>query len=327
MVFLFKNKSIGSIIFLVLLCGAVHVHLFLHPIANKIVEDSGLVSFILKQYSVNPLYPVVAPYLYLVIILIQAIRLNMLMNDLKMYNLNGITAGLSYILLTAILPQWASLSAAIIGNSFVIWVFIFLSKLYNSPKPKSALFNVGLLVGCSFLCYHPTIILIAVALFALAVVRPFVLSEWFVLLLGILSPIYLFVSFLFLGDRMNLFYETLPHFKLNMPISNTDVWLWVKVGAILAMLLIGLQYWSTQNSRMVIQIRKNWSVMVVMLMIMLPIPFVFRNSGLDSAILWIVPLSSFIGNAYLYPKKAWLPNLIFFVSLALIAHTNWELCR
>ena len=303
MVFLFKDKSIGSVIFLVILCGLVHIHLFLHPVIGVINEDNGLVSFVLRHYSLNILYPRIAPYLYLLIILLQAIRLNWLLNELKMYNISGFTAGLAYILLTAIIPQWTSLSAALIGNSFVIWVFIFLIKLYGSPKPKETLFNTGLLVGFSFLCYHPTIILIPVALFALAVVRPFVLSEWFVLLLGILAPIYIFVSFLFLDDKMFLFFKTLPHFQLKMPINNTDVWLWVKVGAILAML------------------------MIVMLLVMLPIPFVFKNCGLDSAILWIVPLSSFIGNAYLYPKKAWLPNIIFFVSIILVVHTNWVLCK
>ncbi len=327
MVFLFKDKSIGSVIFLVLLCVLVHIHFFLHPMVGAVTEENGLVSFILRRYATNILYPRIAPYLYLLIILLQAIRLNWLLNELKMFNISGFTAGLAYILLPAILPQWASLSAAVIGNSFVIWVFIFLSKLYGSPKPKETLFNTGLLVGVSFLCYHPTIILIPVALFALAVVRPFVLSEWFVLLLGILAPVYIFVSFLFLDDKMFLFYKTLPVFQLKMPFNKTDVWLWVKVGAILGMLLIGLQYWSLQNSRMIIQIRKNWGVMMVMLLIMLPIPFVFKNCGLDSAILWIVPLSSFIGNAYLYPKKALLPNIIFFISAGLVVHTNWVLCK
>ena len=327
MVSLFKGNSIGSVIFLVILCGAVHIHLFLHPFFPPITEDSGLISLALRYYSTNVLYARLAPYVYLLLILVQSIRLNVLLNNLRMYNTNAFTTALSYLLLSAILPQFATLSVAIIANSFVIWIFIFLSRLYNSPQPKTTLFSTGLLVGSAFLCYHPTIIFIAVVLFALAVVRPFVLSEWFVLLMGILMPIYLFASFLFLNDKTNLFFEALPHFQLNMPINHTDIWLWVKIAAILLMLLIGLQYWSTQNGRMVIQIRKNWGVMLVMLLIMLPLPFVFKNSGLDSSILWIVPLSAFIGNAYIYPKKALLPNLIFFVSLALVIHTNWVLCR
>ncbi len=244
-----------------------------------------------------------------------------------MYNSSTFTVAMSYVLLSGILPQWAFLSVAVVANSFVIWIFIYLSRLYNSPQPKTTLFNTGLLVGCAFLCYHPTIILIAVALFALAVVRPFLLSEWFVLLLGMLMPVYLFVSFLFLTDRMFLFYGMIPRLKFNMPFNHTDVWVWVKMIGIFLMLLIGLQYWNTQSGRMVIQIRKNWGVMVVMILITLPIPYVFKNGGLDSAILCIVPLAAFLGNAYSYPKKALLPNILFLFSVVLIMHTNWLMCK
>ena len=327
MVFLFKGKSIGTIFFLVALCCAVHAHLFIHHSVTIQSEDSGVISYSLQHFFPQIYYPAIAPFAYLAIILIQAIRLNVLLNDLRMYNSSGFTAALSYILLTAIVPQWSSLTPAIIANSFVIWIFIYLSKLYNAQNPKSTLYNTGLLVGCSFLCYHPTIILIAVVLFALAVVRPFILSEWFVLLMGILTPVYLYVSFLFLDNRMYVFYATLPHFELNMPIRNTDIWLWIKMGAILSMLVLGIQYWSLQNNRMVIQIRKNWSAMFVMVVIMLPIPFVFKNGGLESATLCIIPLAAFIGNTYLYPKKWLLPNLLFLFSIVLIVHSNWTLSK
>ena len=126
---------------------------------------------------------------------------------------------------------------------------------------------------------------------------------------------------------MPVFFEMLPHIKLNLPINHTDIWLLAKIVSVLLMLAIGLQYWSTQNNRMVIQIRKNWGVMVVMVITILPIPFIFKNSGLDSAILAIVPLSSFIGNAYLYPKKALLPNLLLLLSIVLVVHTNWLLSK
>lgn len=327
MVFIFKNNSIGSIIFLILLCFAVHAHLFMHPIVPITTEYSGLISLLFRHYSHNPLYSIAAPFVYLAFILIQSIRLNVLLNDLRMYNSSTFTVAMSYVLLSAILPQWAFLSVAVVANSLVIWIFIYLSKLYNSPQPKTTLFNTGLLVGLAFLSYHPTIILVAVALFALAVVRPFVLSEWFVLLLGILMPVYLILSFLFLTDRMYLSLELIPRLRFNMPFNHTDIWLWVKLIGILLMLLIGLQYWSTQSGRMVIQIRKNWGVLVVMILLTLPIPFVFKNGGLDSAILWMVPLSAFLGNAYSYPKKALLPNILFFFSVILIIHTNWLMCR
>ncbi|MFP5039442.1 hypothetical protein [Parasediminibacterium sp. JCM 36343] len=322
MVFLFKDKSIGSIFFLVALCCAVHAHLFIHPPVIAITEDSGIISYTLEHYFTNA-FPSLATCLYIAIVLIQAIRLNLLLNDLRMYSTAGFTTALTYVLLTAILPQWSYISPALIANSFVIWIFIFLSRLYNNPNPRSLLFNTGLVVGISFLCYHPTAILIAVVLFALAVVRPFILSEWFVLLLGILMPIYVFLSLLFLNDNMPIFVTMLPHLSLHLPVGHTDVWVWVKLMTMVLMLFVGLQYWSVQNNRMVIQIRKNWSAMLVMLVIILPIPFIFKGVGLDSAILCLVPLASFIGNAYLYPKKMLLPNIMFWLCIVLVIHTNW----
>lgn len=326
MLSIFKDKSIVTFFFLVLLAFAVHAHLFLHPQTIATTDSNGLFSFFVNRFFIN-IIPSIAAFIYVAIVLLQSIRLNLLLNDLRMYNNSGFTASLSYILLTGILPQWSALTTGLIANSFVIWIFILLSKLYNSATPKSTLFNIGLLVGISFLCYHPTIILIAIALFALAVVRPFILSEWFVLLMGLITPIYFFISFLYLYDKMYIFYSTLPHFAFNMPIKNTDIWLWIKMSSILLTILIGFQIYLNQNNRMIIQIRKNWGIMVVMLLIMLPIPFIFKNGGLDFAILCLVPLSAFIGNVYLYPKKSILPNCIFLVSVVLIIHSNWLLIK
>jgi len=324
---LFKNKSILTVVLLILLGFGLHTHLFVHQTVQKLAQDSGILSFVFNDFVLDKLYISISPYLFVVIILSQSILLNEVLDDLKMYTKNGFTTALSYIILSAIIPQWSFISPALLANFFIIWIFVLLSKLYNIQNPKATLFNIGLVAGGAFLCYYPTVILTIVAFFALAVVRPFRLAEWFVLLFGILMPIYLFMSILFLTDNMQVIYSTVPKFKLSVPLSHHDIWLYIKIMAIILMLLIGLQYWSTQNNRMIIQIRKYWGIMIVVLILMLPIPFVVKSGGFSSAILCIVPLSAFIGNAYLYPKKAFLPNLLLLISLVLIIHTNWFLIK
>ncbi len=304
----------------------VHAHLFIIGTTINVQEETGLIAELVKR-NPYPLPTVFVSFLYIIIILLQSLRLNVLLNDLKMYNDAGFTTALAYVLLTALIPQWSNFSTAIIANTFVIWVYIFLSKLYNNPKPKAALFNTGLAVGISFLCYYPTFILIAVAFFALAVVRPFRLSEWIILLLGIIMPIYVFVSIVYLNDKLFVLVHLLPKIQLHMPVGHSDIWLTSKLIFVVIMLVIGLNFWNIQNGRMIIQLRKNWAAMIVLLFITLPIPFIFSKSGMESAVLCLVPLASFIGNAFLYPKKQLLPNLLFFVCLALIVHTNWWLIR
>lgn len=326
MVFLFKDKSIGSVFSLIVLALITHVHLFFTPINIVQNEQTGFFSFWLQQYEplLNSTFLAIV---YIAVLLVQAIRLNLILNELRMYNISGFTTAMSYILLSSFFIEFASLSAAFLANFFIIIIFKQLSKLYNDTKPKTTLFNTGLTVGIAMLCYHPTSMLILVVLFAVALIRPFNITEWLVLLMGVIMPIYLTASFLFLNDKLALITKVLPNISINLPAQKVPISFWIGISLIAFQLIMGFNAWSIQNRRMVIQIRKNWGVMVVMVIMMLPIPFIFTKAGITSAILYIIPLSAFIGNAYAYPRKILLPNILFFASIILVLYNNWLLIK
>ena len=322
MVFLFRSKSIINIFFLALLSIFVHFHFFIHtPLVVTNIND-GVFSFLIKKYLTGlPQAPLFI--LYHLIILIQAIRLNMVMNDFRMYQNSNYTSAMGYVLLSGLLTQWCSISSALIANFLLIWLFIKLCRLYNNPSPKTLLFNTGLIVGLAVVCYHPTAILILVVLFALAVVRPFNFSEWVVLLMGILIPYYFLASWLFLNDQIATFSIYLPFLQWNLPLSKWSPSLVVSLSVLVIVLLAGLYYWQVANSRMVIQIRKNWGVMMVMLFILIPIPFIFEKAGIESAFMSLVPLGAFAGNVFSFPKRLLFPNFLFWLSVLVIVYNNW----
>ncbi len=322
MVFLFRDKSIINVFFLVILSIGVHLHFFMNAPLVITNTNDGVFSMILKNYfSALPQTPLFV--LYHVLILVQAIRLNMVLSDLRMFQSTNYTTAMAYVLLSGMLPQWCNISPALIANFLLIWLFIKLSRLYNHPSPKNLLFNTGLIVGMSVVCYHPTAILILVVLFALAVVRPFKLPEWLILLMGILVPYYFLASWLFLTDNLKTFSTYLPYLQLNIPLTQWSIPLVVSLSVLLIVLLAGLYYWQISNKRMVIQIRKNWGVMMVMLLILLPIPFIFLHAGIESALMSLVPLAAFAGNTFSYPRRLVLPNILFWLSVLVIIYNNW----
>jgi hypothetical protein len=321
-IFLFRDKSIINIFFLVILSIGVHLHFFVSTPLVVYNDNDGVFSLFLKN-SVSGLSSTVLFIIYQAIILIQAIRLNLVLSDLRMFQGSHYTTAMAYVLLSGMLPQWCSISPALIANFLLIWLFIKLSRLYNHPSPKTLLFNIGSIVGIAMVCYHPTAILILVVLFALAVVRPFNLAEWFILLIGILLPYYFLAAALFFQDELVTFKSYLPYLQWNLPPARWDVPLIVSLSVLLIMLLSGLYCWQVSNKRMVIQIRKNWGVMIVMLLILLPIPFIFLNAGIESAFMSLVPLGAFAGNAFSYPKKLALPNILFWLALGVVIYYNW----
>lgn len=288
--------------------------------------DDGFLSVLLVKY-IQPLPETALFLLYNAFVILQAIRLNLVLNEFKMFQQSAFTTAMAYILLSACLPQWCAITPALVANSFLVWIFIKLSKLYNNPSPKTLLFNTGLIVGITVMSYHPTAILVLVVLFTLAVVRPFRLAEWLILLIGILTPYYLLVSGLFLTDHMSFLLSYTPELQINLPVHYMDLWLYINSGVLLLSLIIGFNQWFPANNRMVIQVRKNWGAMLVMLLILLPVPFIFKKAGLESIFLITVPLAAFISNAYLNPKRLWLPNLLFWLTIAIIIHNNWVLIK
>lgn len=322
MVFLFRDKSVINIFFLVILSITVHLHFFVG--APLVIYNSrdGVLSILLHNY-VSGQPQTVLFLIYHMVVLVQAIRLNMVLNDLRMFQQNNYTTAMAYVLLSGILTQWCSISAALAANFLLIWIFTKLSRLYNHPSPKTLLFNTGLIVGLSVVCYHPTAILILAVLFALAVVRPFSLAEWLVLLMGVLVPYYFLFSWLFLKDQSPAFSSFLPSLRWNLPVPQWTAPLLVSLSVLVVILLAGLYYWQLSNKRMIIQIRKNWGVMAVMLFILLPIPFIFFHAGLESALMMLVPLAAFAGNVFSYPRRLLLPNILFWLAMAVIAYNNW----
>lgn len=322
MVFLFRDKSIINIFFLVILSIGVHLHFFVHAPLVYFNGNDGVFSTLLQQY-VAGLPDTVLFVMYHMVVLVQAIRLNMVLNDHRMFQQNSYTTAMAYIMLSGILTQWCSLSSALMANFLLMWLFIKLSRLYNHPSPKTLLFNTGLIVGLTVVCYHPTAILILVVMFALAVVRPFHLAEWLVLLMGILLPYYFLFSWLFVTDRTSQFSSFLPSLQLTLPLPHWSAPLIVSLSVLFIIMMAGLYYWQLSSSRIVIQIRKNWGVMAVMLFILLPIPFLFLHAGIESGWLALVPLGSFAGIAFAYPRRLLFPNILFWLAAAIIIYNNW----
>jgi len=171
-VFLFRDRSDINLLFLVLLSVALHFHIWMHPpmvIAN---ESDGVLAYILVHY-IKSLHPIVLTILFQIIILSQAIRLNVLMSKLKMFQQVSYLPGFTYIILTALFPFWDVISSGLVANSLVIWILVKLLRLYDQNQPKSLEFNIGLILGCSILLYEPIAILIPVVLFAMTIIPSF----------------------------------------------------------------------------------------------------------------------------------------------------------
>ena len=324
MVALFKDRSPATIIWLLILSIIVHSHFFVVSPAIHVTDSDGVLASFLDRY-VALLAPGLVLFIYHGLIILQSLRLNHLFTDHRMYSKANYLPAMVYILLTGIFTEWSNLTPALLVNTIVIWFFAKTIQLYNSSNPKTLLFNIGLLTGVSIILYHPSALLIPVAFFALMILRPFVITEWFVLTMGIIFPFYILASYLYLTDKLHSFKDYIPIWQINFPQIQNKIVFVVTLGVIVIVLLTGLFYWQQENRKLLIQIRKNWVVLLAMFFVLLALPFVNKNVGIESMILCIVPASPLMAKGFLAPKRNTIPALMFWALLSLAILKNWQI--
>ena len=321
MVFLFRDRSDINLLFLVLLSVALHFHIWMHPPMVVANEADGLLAFILVHY-IKPLHPILLMILFQGIILSQAIRLNVLMSKLKMFQHVSYLPGFTYIILTALFPFWDVISSGLVANSLVIWILVKLLRLYDQNQPKSLEFNIGLILGCSILLYEPIAILIPVVLFALTIIRPFKLTEWLVLLMGVTLPFYFIFTFVILTGSFSNFTRFIPRLDWKNPFVQPDLSVILALLIISIQLFVGLYYWNEQKTRFIIQVRKYWGVLLLVLILTLFQPIIFSAQALYASAIVLTPLACFISFGYSVPKSLLIPNVLFWSSIAVIVYNH-----
>jgi hypothetical protein len=255
MVFLFRDRSDINVLFLVLLSVAVHFHFYWEaPIVIANPTD-GLLAYLLFHY-IKPLPPLALIVLFHLIVIVQALRLNILVSRFKMFQQVSYLPAFTFVILTALFPFWDAISSGLIANAFIIWILVKLNRLYDQSQPKTLEFNIGMIVGFSILLYEPIAILIPVVIFALAIIRPFKLTEWLVLIMGIILPFYFIFTYVFLTDSAQEFTAFLPKLDWENPFAALYYKSIIALSFMGIQLLIGLYFWQDQQNRFIIQVRK-----------------------------------------------------------------------
>lgn len=319
MVALFKQKSPANIIILLIFGLLIKMPLFLHPEAIKIgPKDEKLYRNIVSLLGESPAGSgFAASILCFLLLYIQALMINYLINEQRMTLRQTYLPAMSFLLITSLFPEWNFLSSPLMASFFIILSFILLFRLYNVEVASGSIFNIGLLLGIASFIYFPSVAYALCIFLGLMILRPFRINELVLLVLGILTPYYFLGVYLYLVDRLTP-QNILPNTVFSIhPIPAT---LWVAIAVVLTGIpfLAGGYFIQAQLRKMLIQVRKNWSILLLYLLISLVIPL---GGGSDSLQHWVIaaaPFAAFHACAYLYPKRSIVPAILFYASVAFI---------
>ncbi len=280
------------------------------PVVQK--TDGFLYKMIIENLKIEPLIFSVITY---VLLFTQAITFNKLINDQKLMQRANYLPAMSYLLITSIFKEWNLLSAPLLVNTLLIWVWAKMSELYSNKNPKTSLYNIGMIIGVSTFFYFPSLAFALLMIFALIVTRPFVLAEWIIAFLGILTPYYFLFAYLFLSNKLNGY--RIPEFQLSVPGFYQNYWELAAIILVGISFFTGLYFVQLNFRKQLVQIRKSWSLILLYSIVAVFVPFINATHTFEYWILAALPVSAYIGCAFLYPVKRWVPVTLHWLIAAL----------
>lgn len=320
MIAVFKQKSPGNVAVLFIFGLLLKLPLFIHPkpvYASEI--DGRLYHWLISLLPANTaLYSVIA----FALLYTQALMINYLVNEYRMISKATFLPAMAYILLTSLLPEWNYLSSPMLANSFIVWMFIYLFRLYNSDKAKAQVFNIGLIAGITSYIYFPSASFILCILLGVMILKPFRFNEILLFILGVLTPYYFHAAWLFLFSELN-FASFIPHVSFAVPEIDNSIWVAGSILLLTIPFLIGGYFVQVHLRKMLIQVRKNWSILLLYLLLAFFVPFINSDHSLHTWILVTAPFAAFHACAYFYPSKRVVPLVLFFITIGYVLYQQY----
>jgi hypothetical protein len=324
---IFRQKNASNTFLLFIYGLLLKLPIFLHPQVPVVKENAG----VLYRKIVGWMGPAVSgnaiifSILTFLLLYLQAIHFNKVFNDQRMHSRHNYLAGMSYLLITSLFPEWNLFTPQLIINSILIWIWAGLVGLYNKESAKTNIYNIGIAVGLLTFLYWPAIAFTFLLLFALLLIRPFKLAEWLIALMGMLTPFYFWIVYLYVVGHLN-WATLLPVFRLNISIFfQQSPWVAISVLFIILPFVTGGYFIQRNLPRMLIQVRKNWSILLLYLLIALFVPIINTANNFENWILCAVPFAAFHACAYFYPAKKWFAAALHWATVLYIVIIQYVL--
>lgn len=296
---------------------------FISPQIPVIQKSDGflynqIIAFIKPKFDG---FPVIYSIIMFVLLYTQAISFNRLLNNRRLMQKPNYLPGMSYLLITSFFIEWNVLSAPMLINTLLIWVWAQMSTVYNNQHVKSTLFNMGIAIGVSTFFYFPSLAFVLLIIFGLLFTRPPRIAEWLIPLLGILIPWYFLFAWLFLTDKLYGF--QVPGIEIDYPLFSKNNTEYIGIALIAITTIIGAFFVQLNSMRQIVQVRKSWGLMELYLVVALFVPFINSSYNFKYWFLSTVPLSAFIACAFFYIRKKWIASVAHWIMFAFVIYITY----
>jgi hypothetical protein len=246
MINFFKTLNPLSIIWLAVILFVLRLGLLAHlPGKIDAAYAASFGKLLLTQHLFLTLSPLANVLIAALFVFAQALILNHLVNHFNLLGKPSFLPALMYVTVSGLFAPFLVLSAPLICNFLVLWMFFKLLGFYKSKDSKAAAFDLGMMVAAGSLIYLPFIYFLVLIWISLFIFRPFNWREWITCIFGY-AVIFLFVAvYYYLSNSLSFFgaiwMPLATHFPVNVTINYLNYVILIPVFLILILCFFKLR--------------------------------------------------------------------------------------
>lgn len=322
---IFRNHNPYVVILLIVITLVLKFYYLSNPLPVIVLEHQGIWSMLTNWLGWQGSGPMFFAFLALLNVLGQALFLNKIVLDANLYQYKTYLPAFSYVLLTSFVPEWNYFSVYMLSNWFVLGLLSNVIRLGDAADARKLIFNSGLMVAMATVMVASHIFLILILVVGMFVLRSFRFSEWMLLLLGALTPFYFTLGVLFLFDQLPFFSQLFSLDLMELPdfstFSLTEIWLPIIVLGIY--MLLGMWSLNTMTSKMLVQVKKLWIIIIAAFFISTLSGFFNVSDGFHAWISALLPLSIIFATLWYASYRKWVLDILFYLGIAFSLYLQW----
>ncbi len=320
----FRKNTPFNVFWLFFFALVLKLNIFLYPQVAVAGEADGFLYHKLLNFllPVGKTWPALYSVIEFFLLFTQAITINKLVNDQRLFTRTNYLPGMCFLLVTSLFPGWNRLNSVAIINTLLVWVWAKLSNLYNNESAKTAIFNIGLIIGVASFFYFPSIVFALLMIVGVFIMRPAKLSEMVLGLLGLITPYYFLAAYLYLNSHFSL-QGLYPSFSFKLPVFKKNFFQYASPSVILLFILLGTYYVQQNTGRMLIQVRKSWGILALYLLVALLLPFINLGAASDYWVLVSVPVAVLASAMFFYQDESLVSFITFWAVFIYVIIYAW----
>ena len=319
MLALFRTNQFVSNILLIFYVLVLRGMVFLLPAQDVAMSQPGILSqFIYDWIGTVGWMP---DLLALILVLIQALLVNVIVAKYRMARSVSLYPGVFYILIASSFPVFLHLSPLLLANTFLLLAIYELYNTYKKYSSAGELYNIGLWIGIAALFYYSMLVFLLAAIVGFTIVRSFKLKEMMMLLLGVLSAYWLLaVWYFFTGHYEDFFWSKaiLENMGMIQLSGNYSIPNYAQIAVFGTLLLVCLLNYNNYSHKISTQAHKNLDILYWFMAASLISIFIQQGIAVDHLLILAIPLSILFAMTMLYMNNRLAEALHFLIVVGIL---------